>query len=122
MKPRPWATVGVLVLLLGMMASCEQPTVDPDEKYRDLLVGPQWITNGDPQNHAEPTLIFRPDGTANLNGVNDAVRWTLKKKTLTLVHSQGTDVTTSDVFAVSTTELTLVYLGGTCHLIPFTDQ
>lgn len=124
MKPRPWATVGGLVLLLGMMASCEQPTVDPDEKYRDLLVSTPWGPDpAYPDDPPAPVLIFYRNGTTQI-GSGFHGTWAYDGGVLTMKRTEDglTDETRRPELVISTGKLHIQYVGVLRHLIPFTDK
>jgi len=113
----PW---GALVWLL--VVSCEQPTTDPDQAIRDLLIGPTWIQD-DANYPTEPgdTFRFATDGSLNKGGADNWGRWSYKSGTLTLTYTDGgstvTETSSGANLAVTGSTLRLIFLGVTCHFV-----
>lgn len=122
MKFRLLLVLGIGVLLT--LTACEQPTVDPDQKYRDLLVGTTW--GPDPAYSGEtqpPIFLFYRNGTAQI-GAGFQGTWSYEKGTLTIQRTIDgyVDVTTAPDLVISRGNLVFQYVGVLRHLVPFADQ
>lgn len=123
----------VLLLLASLLAgSCQQPTSDPDQAVRDLIVAHHWISDPAYQppfatpDPAEFQVLFDVVGAANIDAGSRLGSWTYAGGVFTLHYTDTnatggtavTETTSSPTFTVTKTSLQFNYLGGLCHLIP----
>lgn len=124
MKRGLWRCLS-LVLLAGVLglSGCEQPTADPDEAIRELIIhhNRAWIVDETKANHAAPVLVFSARGKLLINGATDGT-WSYKKKVFTLTRTVSgilvSDTTTVPDFLATKNQLNINYEGGLCHFIP----
>lgn len=111
-----------LLVLAALTLGCEQPTADPDQVYRDLLVGKVWHPAAAPASNAEPQLYFSSGGGVVIGG-SLAGTWSYDDGTFTLTRTvdSQTDTTTAPDLVISASQLHINYLGGLCYLVPKPD-
>lgn len=111
-----------LLVLAALTLGCEQPTADPDQVYRDLLVGKVWQPATTPSSNAEPLLYFYSGGEVSIGGVIDGL-WNYDNGVLILtrISFTQTDTTTAPDLVISASQLHINYLGGLCYLVPKPD-
>lgn len=90
-----------LVALVLLLASCEQPTVDPDQKLRDTIVGLAWLS--DPVAGAAdvvtPKMVFEVGGSVIIDSHRGT--WSYVNAVFAITGPLGTYQTTSPSFDTS---------------------
>jgi len=108
----------LLLLASLLFTSCQQPTTDPDQAVRDLIIGTTWVPDETRASWASPRAYFYQNGSALLNST--VATWSYKSGVLTLVYTQGTtvitEITISPSLSVTASSFSFNYLGGLCHL------
>jgi hypothetical protein len=111
----------ILLALVLAVAACKQPTTDPDQALRDLIVNKTWYhddTNYPSETNPE-NFLFNPDGTGFTHGGTWTFTWTIVSGTLTITWTgvattNAADVTSS--LAITSTTLVITYLQNPIHL------
>lgn len=89
----------ILPLLLSglVLVACEQPTVDPDQKLRDTIVGRAWLPDpAFPPSAPSPKMVFSTDGSVIIDSHRGS--WSYVNSVFTVTGPLGTYQTTSPAF------------------------
>lgn len=113
-----------MLLLIG---SCQQPTSDPDQAVRDLIVAHHWISDPAYAPPPEDQVLFSVDGTFIMKAGTLHGRWTYVGGVFTISYYDNADPTSGNLvteissgaaFAVTKTTLLFNYLFLPAHFIP----
>jgi len=90
----------IALLWMGVaLVACEQPTVDPDQKLRDTIVGRAWTPDpAFPLGAPNPNMTFYGDGTVIIDHKDVRGTWSYLNSVFTITGPLGTYQTTSPAF------------------------